>query len=468
MKPVSLLVCLALLTAALAFVPRPASAAEELVYPTSVVAAPGVLTNGIAAVQTSDDDRASTAEADTTANLNALAWLKPNGDVSVNQLAVGCLQAASWGCVDDDPVHDGNGTYLVSAVSRVAYHSLADWPGPSDVTFDSVTRWHWIRGNGTTQQIDTNIRVETPLNACTPSSLSLTQAFANYSATEATVCITGVAWTATTIDDITILSATAAIRYNVTTTAAGLTVQYDDRDFNVAMYLNFTSLPSPGGYDYVLDYEGYEDLLTETAALQVLRDGGWTTIATMAAGADATGTYTVLAEESDTGSVSFRIIDSSTDEETGESVYVDLFRITATPHTIVDPGGNVLQVTCAFAWPDMDLRCRAKENLDPAFVTLRVWFIDGVEVARSEDSAFVSLVWDVGEPAYAPFTKTYNVSFRVVTTGGGFLEDSVFVVADTSWLWAVYALVAFVIVALLFRRVRWEKPKGEGPPPRKE
>jgi len=251
---------------------------------------------------------------------------------------------------------------------------------------------------------------------------------------------------------------------NQSVKAGDVLARIDDRDYQVAAYFNFTSLPGVGGYDYVLNYEGYEDLAAESASLQILRDGTWTTIASLAVGADAAATYTILPEESDDGTVRFRVIDSVTDEETGESVYMDLFTITATPQDF-PRGFDPVTIECSFAWPASRIRCAATERVNEQFIAGRIWVVNGEVVAEGAHVERV-LDWDTGVWELRPAFVRYDVTYYVVTPAGNRITARDDALLDTSWLWALYLILLIALLGAAVARHRPAPKKSE--PPRKE
>ena len=479
MKALSVVACALVLMSALPLAFPSASAASETVYVSSVEAGPGTISGGTASLASSDDSRVTATEADVTANLNAIAWLKPNGDTDPNNWdqSGDCLPlvmgTSQYECVVDDPVQDGNATYLSAdaplALSAESEWTHGDWPLGTDVTFDSVSVWSWVRANSTTYDVLDILLTEdlTWSIVCLPVlTPTLTQAFANYSRTYTAACVGGGAWTLSQVNDLSSkIDQSGSAQPGEAVTASGITVQYDDRDYQVAAYFNFTSLPGVGGYDYVLNYEGYEDLAAESASLQILRDGTWTTIASLAVGADAAATYTILPEESDDGTVRFRVIDSVTDEETGESVYMDLFTITATPQDF-PRGFDPVTIECSFAWPASRIRCAATERVNEQFIAGRIWEVDG-KVIEEGPHVLTTFDWFVGVNGFLPQNRVYVVNYTIVTIDGDRFSDTENVVADTRILWLVYLLVILVPIVIYVKRHPPKKQPSE-PPPRSE
>lgn len=450
--------------------------ATETIIPTVREVDPGTFGGAIEDLREADNTRMSALEEDVTASLNQIRWLKPNGDAGPNEWGEGgtsgCAPATLEYCyVDDDPVHDGNTTILYRSAAEVegtiqATFTMGDLP-ITDVSIDSVTEWSVVRKNQSAGVFYT-IRISVSGTDCTGFSPVLTQAFANYSAAVADVC-GGSGWTAAQVNlaNTEHLSQCPCIGNPLDTfTATGLTVQYDDRDQQLGAYLNFTNIPCPGGCDYVLRFEGYEDLLSESAFLQVFGDAGWETILTLATGGDSAFTYPVPAEYADSGSIFFRLIDSVSNEETGETVYLDLFVLDVTVQGNPGIGLSLVEISCTYSWPSSSIRCSVVERIDPRNIEGRIWTVDGEVVAQGTPGS-MEIAHPTGISGLAPFKREWNVTFKAVLTTGAAITDSAIVTADTRLLWIVYGIVVLIPVAAIIRKIRPTRASSE-PPKREE
>lgn len=455
----------------------PASAAEEILLPT-VEAGPGTAAGVPGVLGASDDVRVTGTEADATANLDAVSWLRPNGDrtdagswvSSPSDCDVGIGGTAEYECLDESPTNDGNTTILFNNALPTPGNQILsehDYPSftPTDVTFDFVTVFNWVRQNGT-GTFDFSYGIGDSNANCALIPALTSQGFVNVSDTSVNSC-NGSSWTVALVN-----SAFSRIRVGDggaqtgTVTSSGLVVQYDDRDQQLALYLNFTNLPSPGGYDYRLEWEASESLASETASLQVLRDGVWTLLAAVPT-SESLATYEVQPSEYAGGTARFRIVDDTATEETAESVAVDVFRIVATPRSITDPGANALRVDCAVA-PALfrnELRCTATEGFNASIVRARTWYVDG-RIVETPDEFGTHLFHDVG-PGFVPTAHTWNVTYEVLLADGSVLAKSASATLDTSWLWAAYVLVLLLAGVAGALEVQPRRPRQE-PPRRSE
>jgi hypothetical protein len=469
-----LLVALALSPALLA---GPARAQDETFAPSTVEADPGTLSGAAAELVASDDVKVTISEEDYPASPVTIASMyMPTGTGAGEfDFRFGCAIGVglSWDCVDEIPVNDGNTSYILSAAtSDFANFGYSAWVGPVDMTIAGVSTFMWFRKNQPAAA-GFSLQLMDSTGSCVAGVPLETLAFANFTTALATTACDGVtAWTVALIDSTTTAIAKSGISGPGTVTSVARVVEYSDRDYQVVAYANFTQL-SGSGWDYRLEWEGASSLSGETLALQVDRGGTWTTIASpfLSSPPDGTGSYTIAAEESDAGAVRFRIVDSSTSDETGESFALDVLRVVATRHS--GPGNDpsrALRVTCAFSWPYMAILCGADELLPAGSITTRAWSVNGVVVqaTNASDGSGRTLQWTVAEGPWAPLPLNYSVVYTV-WLGPAVRIDSrpTYAAWDGTWLWAVYLLVVIIVAIGLLLRVKPPRgPKAE--PPKRE
>jgi hypothetical protein len=467
----------AFLLLASALVLAPPARAVTTFGPTTVQAAPGTVSGGTGPLVASDDVRTTVSEADVTAVSDARAWLTPNTDdaagwAQVNSDPLCPAGVAHWCRLDESPTNDGNTTVVASGTASgvVDVYQLSNWGDtPFDIANIEVSGFVWARRN---QSADPSAVISVAREGgswCAGTGFPLNQAFTNTStAGELTPCGGPgdlLPWTAEELDLAALRVIKNALTNIATMTATGLVVQYDDSDFQVVAYINFTGA---SGYSPVLRYEGSRSLSgSDTLQLQVNRDGPdsnpdvWVTLVGNFLGASETGASVTLEPvDIQGGSAQLRVVDTVTDAETGGSFALDQFVIDTQEDEDPNIGGGDATVRakfrCEYVWYFRGFSCVSHWPADPVRVPrppyFRWWLEapDGAMVASADGaSVWLSTGWIPWDVSVTRYKVTIQV-FRTDTVTGA---DASFVVADipiesNNFAWIPTYVLIFLIAAV--------------------
>lgn len=425
-----------------------------------------------------DDDGVTNVK--TEVGTSRTAWIKPNADLSLTDWDDnnGCVPG-EWCHVADDPIQDGNTTFLAEGAGT-SWIAFADWT-LGDATFDSVTGFWWAKKNQTADPEGLNFSVATEaagpsLARCLPSILPiLTQAFSNVtSAAFTTNCETGGVWTIAGIGLLaTALRVFDAGAERAAVTAAGITVAYRN-DFSLDFASVFNAVVGEGlavAYDCTTtDAEGL-DLYVNGA----LRDSG------ICAGAKVAG-FVAFGTFDNPRDVTVRLASPTTTGDTTESTYTfDVLAIVGSDLPPPDDGGIpdlADRFPCSYKWLTRSFACSrawtppATSILDDVRWILVRELADGcsptpcfvpTETLDTEGGDRVSLStssppWDVGQDSY------------IVLVWLSFADGSSTLVVkpvrddDRPWVAVYAAVLVLVLVGVAYVRRRATRGRFPGIP----
>lgn len=285
------------------------------------------------------DDAATDTKTEGGTSATVTPILIPTGDATPNAWGanVCTLPATEYTCVDDNPPHDGNTTYVSAdpgvGASVISFYDMVNiniLPGTL-VSIDTVTVYAWARVN-TTVVGGLNpfylTLYDTGTNCASVASL-MTLAYANYSAAFALAC-SGGAWTETKVNSLQVElmcrdDGLPPAEPNCAATATGVVVSYTlATDF----YLDFTStfLGVVGAHQALV----YECTTTDETTTLTATVGSTADTVTCNGGLNRMDLSTV------SGSVDVRIAGASSGDLTQSTYAFDVLTLVS----IVEEGGG--------------------------------------------------------------------------------------------------------------------------------
>jgi len=492
---------LLLVTVALAAVP---ARGDAPFFPTSTSTTLGTPSGTVSLLRAADGVGMTIAEAATGCGLDCTRWHTPVSDASILWASVSsgtgtgplCSPATAHYCrLDETTVNDGNTSIVASGAGSVEdVYEVSDWTGPADVAFDGVQAWAWVRRN---QSADPALatRLFSGLgNPCIQTIGIGGQAFYNLTGPlEANTCPNppGNPWTVADVNAVQV----AIAKINVggsplgTATTVGVTVQYDDADYDLATTYTWDAIDDARATELSV-VASSSDAETFSIQLRTCGTQAWTTMGTV------TGTSLARQRIDATGFVcgprlDLRFVsDSVTPDNTVQSTLsVDYLAL-----DIVIPGGGdpIIEARVACELQGFTVvRCAASEyttspvgtrtwRFSPAVTNLRTFrtgfgWIPSPFPRTVEMSCHGLPFLDPGDCQAVEFDAppwwTFNlheieVRYTLDVFTLSLTVRTVFVVDYRPYGFMLLGIAAMIVGGLVARRLKEPKPgrKPSGPP----
>jgi hypothetical protein len=421
----------------------PAAAATE--YPLSSVTVNRGSVSGTGNMAQDD----SVTDTLTEGGTSALRWLKPTADVDADTwLQSGCA-ASHFACIDDDPVHDANTTYLTTTnvAQLIERFELENWPGPYTLTIDTATVFGWARTNTTPADLDWDLSISTPGGSCTLLTPSLTLAYANYSLAYTQACGVGEGVFTSAILNGTRLWEICGSTPNTgcTVTASGLVVNYRDT-FYVDFSAEFPGIPSDAtGLRLAYECTTTDETTTLTA----------THLGASVGSVTCDGTGRELALNGDSGVVTVSFASPGQTDGTASTIAFDLLVVAA--ETSGGGGGgpgdeDFFLLDCHPGFTDVACTLALRQPSPPGLYLRETrWLVQGHIVTVEGDA----LEHEAHVPQWTFPKGNLTVRVAVVLSSGISTEIEHVFPVDLTWVIAiVLLLVVAVPLLLLVRRIR--------------
>lgn len=378
------------------------------------------------------------------------AWLKPNGNAAPNNfLAKTICSASHFTCVNDDPVHDANTTYVVGAAGQVNKHenyTTTDW-AISATIINSVTQFTWVRdnvsGGGPGLGIDYQLWIEDGTTQCPSSSgNTLSGVFVNLTVVNPLAC-SGGSWTVAKVNALTQQHQKGGnlALDDFTITSVGVVVAYTDT-FYIDAVFNFVGVQ---GTNTQVNY-----VCTTTNAANALVGPGGAVVT-------CDGTQHAFAVADGTQSLEFTGASApSVPEATAGAWSFDYLTITTQTAPPPPPGENPLDLACtASGILRIHVDCIASlQAIIGVMIVSAQWSVDGTDYGVTPGVDESTPVWHVSYArlefdTWSVARSSRNVSvvatFNTPETGSA---SRIVVLPDSTWV-VVLVFVGIVFVVLL-------------------